>query len=60
MTPEQIKKQFRARGHSFSQWARENGYRPNQVLRVLNGFDKGHRGKAHDIAVKLGLKSGVA
>jgi gp16 family phage-associated protein len=24
---------------------------------VLNGFDKGHYGKAHDIAVKLGLKA---
>lgn len=27
-----------------------------EVLRVLNGFEKGHYGKAHEIAVKLGLK----
>jgi gp16 family phage-associated protein len=60
MTPEQIKKQFRQRGDTFSQWARERGYRPQQVLRVLNGFDKGHRGKAHEIAVELGMKSGAA
>lgn len=56
MTPDQVKKRFRQRGQTFSSWARENGFRPNQVLRVLNGFDKGHYGKAHEIAVKLGLK----
>ena len=60
MTPDQIKNNFRQRGHTFSQWARERGYRPQQVLRVLSGCDKGHRGKAHEIAVALGLKSGVA
>lgn len=59
MTPEQVKAKFRAQGKTFSEWARTNGFRPNQVTRVLNGFDKGHYGKAHDIAVKLGLKSGA-
>ena len=58
MTPQQIKHNFRERGMTFSQWARDNGYRVNQVLRVLNGFDKGHYGKAHEIAVKLGMKPG--
>lgn len=57
MTPEQLKAQFRARGQTFSQWARERGYRPQQVLRLINGFDKGHRGKAHEIAVQLGIKA---
>ena len=56
MTPDQVKKSFRLRGQTFSDWARNNGYPPNKVLRVLNGFDKGHYGKAHEIAVKLGLK----
>ena len=56
MTPDQIKEQFRARGETFTQWAKDHNYRPNQVLRVLNGFDKGTRGAALDIAVKLGLK----
>lgn len=62
MTPEQIKKaecikqNFRDRGLTFSQWARENDCTPHAVYRVLNGFDKAHYGKAHDIAVKLGLK----
>lgn len=56
MTPEKLKAEFRQRGQTFSQWARDNGYRPQQVLRLINGFDKGHRGKAHEIAVRLGLK----
>ena len=58
MTPEQIKHRFRQRGETFSQWARDNGYSGNKVLRGLNGVDKGHYGKAHEIAVKLGLKPG--
>lgn len=60
MSPEQIKRQFRQRGETFTDWAHKNGYRPNQVLRVLNGFDKGHYGKAHEIASKLGMKTGDA
>ena len=55
-TPDQIKQRFRQRGQIFSQWARDNNYPVNKVLRVLNGFEKGHYGKAHEIAVKLGLK----
>ena len=55
-TPDQIKQRFRQRGETFSQWARDNNYPVNKVLRVLNGFEKGHYGKAHEIAVKLGLK----
>jgi gp16 family phage-associated protein len=60
MTTEQVKKRFRARGETFSSWARRHGYSPHKVIRVLNGFDKGNYGQAHEIAVKLGLKSEVA
>lgn len=56
MTPAQIKQNFRQQGLTFSQWARDNGYTPQAVYRVLNGFDKAHYGKAHDIAIKLGMK----
>ena len=56
MTPDQVKANFRREGRTFSAWARENGYTPHRVIRVLNGFDKGHYGIAHEIAVKLGLK----
>ena len=57
LTPEQVKQQFRARGETFADWARARGYRPNQVVRVINGFEKCIRGQAHDIAVQLGIKA---
>lgn len=56
MTPDQIKTKFRMRGQTISQWARDHGYKPAKVIRVLNGFDKGNYGQAHEIAVKLGMK----
>ena len=56
MTPEQIKNRIRQRGITFTQWAEENGYSRNEVYRVLNGQTKARYGKAHEIAVKLGLK----
>lgn len=60
MTPDQIKQKFRSEGKTFSGWAREHGYRPNKVIRVLNGLDKGNYGQAHEIAVRLGLKPKTA
>lgn len=60
MTPAQIKAKFRREGKTITQFAAEHGYTRNAVYRVLNGFDKGHYGKAHEIAVKLGLKSDQA
>ncbi|MDU4299580.1 MULTISPECIES: DNA-binding protein [Eikenella] len=56
-TPEQVKAEFHRKGWTFSGWARQNGYREQEVYRVLNGFTKGKYGKAHEIAVKLGLKA---
>lgn len=53
---ERVKSTFRKRGKTFTEWAAENGYTRNEVYRVLNGQAKGHYGKAHEIAVKLGLK----
>lgn len=55
-TAAEIKQQMRREGKTSSAWAREHGYSPNKVIRVLNGFDKGHYGLAHEIAVKLGMK----
>lgn len=55
-TADQIKTEFHNQGQTFSNWARINGYREQEVYRVLNGFAKGKYGKAHEIAVKLGLK----
>lgn len=57
LTPNQIKERFRASGTTVTQWAEEHGYTRNSVYRVLNGIDKAHYGKAHEIAVALGMKA---
>jgi len=57
LTPEQVRQSFRRQGKPLSQWAKENGYRPDQVYRVMASIDKGYYGMAHEIAVKLGLKA---
>ncbi|CAM3725859.1 MULTISPECIES: DNA-binding protein [Xenorhabdus] len=57
MTPEQIKNRFQQHGITVTQWAQENGYSREAVYRVLNGQSKANYGKAHEIAVKLGLKT---
>ncbi len=56
MSSDQVKRSFQQRGITFTQWAAANGYTPNEVYRVLNGQAKAHYGKAHEIAVKLGMK----
>lgn len=55
-TAEQVKKKFKQEGITFSAWAREHGYTPQEVIRVVNGFSKASYGKGHEIAVKLGMK----
>lgn len=55
-TPDQVRQRLRSEGKPLSQWARENGYAPQKVYRVMAGIDKGYYGDAHTIAVKLGLK----
>lgn len=60
MTPEErVKKQFQQRGETFTDWAEEHGYPRHEVYRVLNGQAKAKYGRAHDIAVALGLKPSV-
>ncbi len=56
MSAEQVKRSFQQRGITFTDWAAANGYTRNEVYRVLNGQSKAHYGKAHEIAVKLGMK----
>lgn len=56
MTPDQLKRNFQQQGKTFAEWARDHGYTSQEVYRVVNGFAKAKRGKAHEIAVKLGLK----
>jgi len=56
MSIQQVKERFEKEGKSYSQWAREQGFDPKTVIAVMNGVNKGRRGKAHDVAVALGLK----
>jgi gp16 family phage-associated protein len=55
-TTDQVRGFFLADGLALSAWAEANGYSRHAVYCVLGGQFKGHRGKAHEIALKLGLK----
>jgi gp16 family phage-associated protein len=55
-TPDQVKEDLRKDGKTVAQWAEENGYTRRQVYAVLGGQIKGHFGRSHEIAKKLGLK----
>jgi len=56
LTADQVKSQLRAAGLTTTAWAKERGYKPRDVYRVLNGQMKANFGRAHKIAVELGLK----
>jgi gp16 family phage-associated protein len=58
-TPEQVKRCFAEAGVSIGGWARRNGYQRTVVYALLSGKLKGSHGKAHEIAVALGLKKGT-
>ena len=57
--PEEVRRELALRGLSVSDWARQVGYSPNLVHQVLSGRLLCIRGKAHRIAVMLGLKEGL-
>jgi gp16 family phage-associated protein len=56
LTPAQVRARFHARGETTAAWARKHGYRLQAVYRVMGGQDKASYGKAHEIAIALGLK----
>lgn len=56
-TAEEVKQRFRARGQTIAEWAKQHGYPEMEVYRVISGQYKCHRGRAHRIAVDLGLKA---
>ncbi len=58
-TADEVRDSFIRRGEAIAAWARSNGFCSSQVFAVLSGRNKGLRGKAHDIAVRLGMKDGV-
>ncbi|WP_083491122.1 DNA-binding protein [Stenotrophomonas terrae] len=54
-----IRQEFARRGVSISAWARTHGYSKQLVYQVLAGRKRCVRGQCHEIAVRLGLKTGV-
>ncbi|MDC8012259.1 DNA-binding protein [Tahibacter soli] len=60
LTPAQIKQRLRTQGITITQWAQDRGYARRDVYRVLNGQLKANFGRAHQIAVDLGLKQSDA
>lgn len=54
-TPQQVKAEFRKRGITVTQWAKESGFSRLAVSQVLNGFAKGCHGNSYRIAVALGI-----
>jgi len=56
LTPDQVRQRLRQQGKTLTQWSLEHGYDRKAVYRVMSGADKAYYGKAHDIAVALGLK----
>lgn len=57
-TPQEVKSEFVRAGVSIRSWALQNGFERGDVYAVLNGSLKAKYGKAHAIAVALGLKEG--
>ena len=57
-SPAEARAELQAKGISITQWAVANKFSPNLVFEVLGGRKKCVRGQAHEIAIKLGLKSG--
>ena len=57
LTPDEVKAEFDRHGVTIAEWAREHGYPPPLVYRVLNGASP-KRGTSHKIAVQLGIKEG--
>ena len=56
MTAEQLKQKFLAEGKTFTEWAKQNGFKRNEVYKVLNGVNKARWGRGHEIAKALGIK----
>lgn len=55
-TPEEALSWFRQTGTPVAHWAVEHGFEPAVVYALLNRRTRGHRGKAHQAALALGLK----
>lgn len=55
---EEVRNEFRERGISVAEWARQNRFNPTLVYQVLRCRHIPTRGQSHRIAVTLGMKTG--
>lgn len=53
----EIRQLFFAEGWTVAGWAREHGFPPNLVYRVLRGETQCVRGTTHAIGIALGIKN---
>lgn len=60
LTADQVKTQLKTAGITITAWAEGRGYKRRDVYRVLNGQVKANFGRAHQIAVELGLKPTIS
>lgn len=58
VTPQEARAKLRRRGQTISGWAKANGFTERIVHDVLQGRLAGNYGKAHRVAVLLGIKDG--
>lgn len=58
-TPDQVRAELEKRGITIAEWSRRHEADYQTVRDLLLGRQKGRSGKAHRIAVLLGLKDGV-
>jgi gp16 family phage-associated protein len=56
LTANQVKEDFRRKGVTLADWAKENGFNVSVVYQVLAGQRKCLRGESHKIAEQLGMK----
>lgn len=59
-TPDELRRLFEINGQSIAAWARDRGFSPALVYRVLRGETSAKRGKTHEIAIALGIKRSPA
>lgn len=57
-TPEQVRTEFRRKGITFAQWARQHNVSRHLVAQILSAKRPCNYGESHRIAVLLGLKEG--
>lgn len=56
---QKVRRNFQHNGVCIAEWARERGFPVNLVYDIMSGRKKCLRGKSHQIAVQLGLKSSI-